>query len=109
MNFRFHHTYVSGLGKDRFTLIQCSTLFKSQLLSLRKALASQLVSPTLFGGQVMTAKSLTSLVTLVVGALNKVEHLLILSLVFSTAVESEGGSNNQTRTDSKLFKTSFLI
>ena len=31
------------------------------------------------------------------------------SFVLKTAVESDGGSNSQTRTDSKLFSTSFLI
>ena len=69
--------------KTKLSISKCSTLFKSQLLSLRKALANQLVSPTLFGGQVMTAKSLTSLVTLVVGALNKGETILPQSTYIS--------------------------
>lgn len=62
--------------KTKLTIGKCSPLFKSQVQTLRKVLSSQLLAPTLFGGQVMTARTLMALVSLVVGALNKGETVL---------------------------------
>ena len=74
--------------KTKLSISKCSNLFKTQLLSLRKVLSTQLVSPTLFGGQVMTAKTLTCLVGLVVNSLNKGETVLPQS-TYSSMVKTE--------------------
>ena len=62
--------------RTKLTIKICSASFKSQVQSLRRVMAGQLMSPTLFGGHVMTARTLTSLVSLVVGSLNKGETIL---------------------------------
>lgn len=58
------------------TIKICTPSFTSQLQSLRHALAGQLTSPTLFGGHILTARTLTGLVILVVGSLNKGETIM---------------------------------
>lgn len=69
--------------KTKLSINICSTVFKSQVQSLRKALATQLVAPTLFGGHVMTSRTLTSLIGLVVDSLNKGETVLPQSTYIS--------------------------
>lgn len=62
--------------RTKLTIKMCTASFKSQVQSLRRALAGQLMSPTLFGGHILTARTLTGLVSLVVGSLNKGETIL---------------------------------
>ena len=62
--------------RTKLTMKICTPSFKSQVQSLRRVLAGQLMSPTLFGGHVLTARTLTGLVSLVVGSLNKGETVL---------------------------------
>ena len=69
--------------KTKLSISICSESFRSQVQVLRKALAVQLVAPTLFGGHVMTARTLTSLISLVVESLNKGETVLPQSTYIS--------------------------
>lgn len=69
--------------KTKLSISNCSALFKSQVQALRKVISTQLVPPTLFGGQVMNARILTGLISLVVDALNKGETVLPQSTYIS--------------------------
>jgi hypothetical protein len=69
--------------KTKLSISICSASFKSQVQALRKAMAVQLVAPTLFGGHVMTSRTLTSLIKLVVDSLNKGETVLPQSTYIS--------------------------
>jgi hypothetical protein len=69
--------------KTKLSISICSASFRSQVQELRKAMAVQLVAPTLFGGHVMTSRTLTSLIGLVVDSLNKGETVLPQSTYIS--------------------------
>lgn len=58
------------------TMSICAPAFKSQVQSLRKVLAAQLASPALFAGEIMTARTLSKLVGLIVESLNKGQAIL---------------------------------
>ena len=69
--------------KTKLSINSCSALFKSQVQALRKVISAQLVAPTLFGGQVMNARTLTGLVSLVVDSLNRGETVMPQSTYIS--------------------------
>lgn len=67
---------LTSILRTKMTLSICAPAFKSQVQSLRKVLSAQLTSPALFAGQIMTARTLTKLVSLVVDSLNKGQAIL---------------------------------
>ena len=67
---------LTSILRTKMTMSICAPAFISQVQSLRKVLSAQLTSPALFAGQVMTARTLTKLVSLVVESLNKGQAIL---------------------------------